>query len=238
MEQHIILFENQDIVYEMSTVSGEAWKNLAAAKPVSKSEFLQMVEPGDILVTRSDSSRIQGLSSLEKAAGILIGKVLSTAMGVPFTSTKVCLDKNTVIGFGASGLGGGSVDVAPFNKFLSWQKNVMICRYPELTKSQQSGIIKYMLSKRNLDFDHSKLLATWWERIVRGEKLLKNRLQKSNVTIQEARQWKDALFCSTITAMAYRSVGIKADFTRNPTEVWPKDFVSSEDLDQLAILYL
>jgi hypothetical protein len=238
MIKRIVLFENQDIVYEMSTVSGEAWKNLAAAKPVSKSEFLQIVEPGDILVTRADASKLQGVSSLKKATGILVGKVLSTAMGVPFTSTKVCLDKHNVIGFGASGFGGGSVDIAPFNKFLLWQKNVMICRYPELTKSQQSGIIKYLISKRNLNFDHSKLLTTWWERILRGEKLLKNRLRKSNVTIHEARQWKDALFCSTITSMAYKSVGINADFTKNPTEIWPKDFVSSEDLDQLAILYL
>ena len=237
MNSQITIFENQDIIYEMSAVSGEAWKNMAAAKPVSKSEFLDMLEPADILVTRSDATKIPNTNTVEKAGGIIVGKVLTTAMGVPFTSTKIALDKKRVLGFGASGFGSGSVDIADINKFLSWQKNVMICRYPKLTNAQQSGIIKYLLSKRNLNFDTNKLITTWWERLVHGEQMLKSRM-KMNMSKQEIKGWKDALFCSSLVAMAYKSVGINADFTREPTEMWPKDFVASEDLDQLVMLYL
>lgn len=220
----------------MSQVTGEAWKHLSKAKPVRPSELIEMSEPGDILVTRINMLKVDGLPKLTKIGGLLAGNILSKAQGIPFISSKVVADNNRVIGFSASGTG-SKIDMVSFNKFLTYQKNVMLCKYPKITDEQRQKVVKYMKDKRDLDYDTSKLITTWWQRLVKGEKLPGQRKMDKRINEKDAWVWKDALFCSSVIAMAYRAAGIRADFNRTPLEVWPKDFVASKDLDQVAILY-
>jgi len=234
--QDIVVFENYNILHEMSAVSGEAWKNLSNAKPIDRNELMEMIEPGDVVITRNNPAKVPGMGNIERVYAKMFGNLLSKAMGVPFTSCKVCISKQLVAGFGANGKS-STLDVVQWKDFLNYQMNVLVCKYPGITDAQRKKIVQYVLSKKGIDFDNNKLLSTWWDRLVHGEKLLQNRELNQELTTEKAKAWKEALFCSSLAAMAYKSAGINADFTRNPLEVWPKDFVASKDMEQVAILY-
>lgn len=221
-------------LYELWERSESAKQAIVRAQTLSKKNFIDVIRPCDILVTKLDAASVEGLTKRERIRNKAMSRLNSLVQGVPITSSKCILHNDNVSGFGVDHRHPTKISTMPVSKFLKNQKMAIICRHPGLEDSEETKILKYFREKKNLDYNKSSILKQLWKKIRKGEvKSLKD-IDLKKFKPHEIEMWKDALFCSSFIAMAYKYGGIASDFTRNPLSIWPKDFLVSSSLDVIG----
>ena len=202
-------------------------RNILKETPiVSKKIFYDSCKPCDILLCYTQEHKLlTSMYAQIKAAG------MSTFQGMPYTTSKLVIDKNTVMGYGMEMDGKNKLYKADLKKILSNTKAACLIRIPDLTNDQKKKIVLYFLKRKGLEYSSIDIFKSTWDRFVKRKifPFYKDKpVRKDTVS-----KLLNPLFCSTIISIAYLSAGVKIKFAPNPYDVWPRDFLISNQTKKL-----
>lgn len=197
---------------------------------VTKKEFVAAMQPCDIVVAFSAKKQF-----IKTKNAKFVAKMMATAQGSPYTSSKLVIDNNNVAGYGIQIIEKpeeNKITVMPKNKFVSARPEMMLIRIPELTQAQKNKTISFVKRRIGLSYQGSDLFKTAWNRLV-GRKLLPF-LKDKPLNPEEVNAIQEPLFCSNMITLALISAGFKKKFNnKNPWDTWPRDFILADFTEKL-----
>ena len=215
---------------EFADISPKLISTMNSTPSVKSTELIKRAESGDIIV----GYLISKYFSLPR---LIISRTLGLAQGGLWTTAKIVTEKGTIVGYGAQP---GKYQQGSFGKyktgegsFLSYARvsaGMILIRVPGLNEIQKRKIVNYMRSHIGLPYDKSMLLKTAWDRLV-NRKIFAN---YKDISEEDVDQLKIPLICSNIIAFAYKKAGVDINFSKNPMDVWPKDFIIHPDTIKVA----
>lgn len=198
---------------------------------VTHRDFETNMKPGDIVVAFSSKKQFIKTKHAKFAA-----KLMATAQGSPYTSSKMVIDNNRVAGYGIKVVDkpeDNKITIMPFKQFLSGRQELMLLRIKDITPDQINKAIAFIKKRVGLSYADSDLLKTAWNRFVNRKifPFLKNRsLEPAEVSLIQ-----EPLFCSNMISLALVSAGYKGKFNgKNPWDVWPRDFILSDLTEKIV----
>jgi len=197
---------------------------------VTKKEFTNAMQPGDIVVAFSAKKQF-----VKTKHAKFLAKLMATAQGSPYTSSKLVVDSGHVAGYGIQIIDKpeeNKITVMEKNKFVSARPEMMLIRIPELTEQQIKQAISFVRKRIGLSYSGSDLFKTAWNRLV-GRKLLPF-LKDKPLNPEEVNMIQEPLFCSNMITLALTSAGFTKKFNGKPAwDTWPRDFIISDFTEKL-----
>jgi len=179
---------------------------------VSFSEFLERMEPCDVLVSFPKSFK----SPFAKFRS----QILAITQRVPISSAKMVLDKRHIVGYGVKPGEAHTVRIASSRDWLTRTSDAILVRIPTLTERQKKVIVSFMKSYVGKGYSNSLLFKSIWNRISRRKFLELAKIPKEQLA-------KIDLYCSSLIAVAFWISKIPVRLAKHPLDVWPKDFILS-----------
>jgi len=218
-------------VSEITFFTSPAVKRIMKQVPlVTKKEFTNAMEPGDIVIAFSAKKQFVRTKHAK-----FMAKLMATAQGTPYTSSKLVVDKGHVAGYGIQIIDRpeeNKITIMPKNKFVAARPEMMLIRIPELTDAQKKKTISFVRKRIGLSYNSSDLFKTAWNRLV-GRKLLPF-LKDKPMNPEEVNMIQEPLFCSNMITLALISAGFTKKFNgKNPWDTWPRDFILADFTDKL-----
>jgi len=227
--EYLKYLDEMEVMRELSlVVSTDVKKILYETPMVSKKEFWSSCEPADIMVTFTPKSRVKTTGAQ------LFTQMLSTMQRSPYSSSKIVMSRDILAGYGIVDRGGESPQLDKYSlpKYIGELQEAILIRVPNLENSQKSKITSFIKSRIGLDYASTDLVKSAWDRFFKGR--LGSMMKGREMDPKALDQIRDPLICSTIISVAYRAAGVKVDFTEKPYEVWPRDFMLSDNTQKVC----
>jgi len=213
-------------VSEISFYTSPSVKKIIKQTPlVTKNEFVNKMIPGDIVVAFSAKKQF-----IKTKHAKFMAKLMATAQGTPYTSSKMVIDKNHVAGYGIQIIDKpeeNKITVKSLKQFVSARPEMMLLRIPELTDAHIKKSISFIRKRIGLSYNSSALFKTAWNRLV-GRKLIPLMKDKP-LKPDEVNAIQEPLFCSNLITLALISAGFTKRFNnKNTWDTWPRDFIISD----------
>jgi len=193
---------------------------------VTKKEFLDQIQPCDILVTFTPKKTLQSSFVQIKA------RFMSMFQGSPYTSSKLALNNKIIAGYDVDPTVGNYLQTYSLHNFINrWIQEAMLIRVPNTTDSQKAKIKSYFQKRMGLDYNTDQVMKSVWKRFYR--KILpffKDRTPDPKLLAQI----REPLFCSNIIAVAYKAAGYKRPFGKNIYDIWPRDFITAPFTEKIC----
>jgi hypothetical protein len=193
---------------------------------VTKKIFIDSIKHGDIVLTYSAKKQFTRGRRTEINA-----KILSTFQGSPYTSSKYAIDDNHVAGYGVKSVKRPEDNVInKINKviFVSRREEIILVRIPDLTDEQKTAASNFINKRLGTSYNGSDLLKTMWNRLLNRKMFAF--LKDKPLTPEEINLIQEPLFCSNLISLALVSAGYTKSFNnKNPWDVWPRDFIVSDN---------
>jgi len=211
-----------DIIQEFSL--SPATSNIVNMLPIiSPEEMMNNIEPADILVSMYKGTPEGEMSEVKR-------KVMSWMMG-GFSSSKIVINNNYIAGYGANpSKGAHNVNKIKKIEFIKHFGPLCHIRVPNLTEKKKKLVVHFINKYMGVQYSNSALMKSVWDRFT----LRKVKPFFEDVNEEEIQDFKDPLYCSTLISFAYLAAGVNIKFSKNPYDVWPKDFITSSDTIKLS----
>lgn len=219
-------------ISEVSFYTSPVIKKILSNVPiVTKKEFVENIQKGDIIVAFSAKKQI-----IKTKLAKFVAKLLASAQGSPYSSAKFAIDDNSVAGYGIQIIDRPEENkITKMNKrnFVTARSEMMLIRIPDLTDKQKTKAAAFIKKRIGLAYQGSDLLKTSWNRLIRRKffHFLKDKpLDPSTINMIQ-----EPLFCSNMITLALISGGYKERFNnKNPWDTWPRDFIISNKTSKIC----
>ena len=204
-------------------------RHLIATPKVSKKEFLEATEPGDIMVTFTPKRAIKkSLYTSFKA------KMMTLFQASPYTSSKLVYDKRIVAGYDADPTAGMNyLQKGSLENFVNrWIQEAMLVRPIDRTSEQVKAVQSYFDRRIGLPYNNDQVLLSAWKRFYK--KVLPFLRKDDSPPPKELGKIVEPLFCSNIIAIAYRASGYKKPLSKVLLDTWPRDFIISPNTQKIC----
>jgi hypothetical protein len=225
-----LILENGLPVSEMSAfITPGIKKHLRNTPVVSKKEFLEATQPGDIMVTFTPKRKISK-SSFTK----LKASMMTLFQASPYTSSKLVYDKRTIAGYDADPTAGVNyLQKGSLQNFVNrWIQEAMLLRPVGTTPTQVRSVQQYFKKRIGLPYNTDQVMKSAWNRFYK--KLLPFLRKDTKITKKELGQAVEPLFCSNIIAISYRAAGYRKPFGKVIFDTWPRDFILSKNTEKIC----
>lgn len=193
---------------------------------VSKSQLINQLEEGDILITRPYDTSTNNFSPK-----VFFSNMISWFQKSTFSSSKMYIGDGYVAGYGAvPGIPVNGIVKFPVSTFIDTQQRVLLIRPKNYTQGQRDRAVLYMKQRLGLPYDKSMILKSAWNRFIKKNPKI---LEISDV--EELEKIRTPLICSSVLFLALIYSGNNAKVSNNVLEVWPVDFVVSEDMEKICM---
>jgi hypothetical protein len=196
---------------------------------VSKKEFLEATQPGDIMVTFTPKRAIKkSLYTSFKA------KMMTLFQASPYTSSKLVYDKNSVAGYDADPtVGKNYLQKGNLQNFVNrWIQEAMLIRPVGTTPEQIRKVQAYFKKRFGLPYNSDQVMLSAWKRFYK--KVLPFLRQDDSPPPEKLQEMVEPLFCSNIIAVAYRAAGYNNKFGKVLFDTWPRDFILSPHTQKIC----
>lgn len=194
----------------------------------TKKDFIARSQPGDIIVAFSSKKQF----ALAKKAKI-VGKLMATFQGIPYTTSKLVMNNNYVGGYGLRVIPNpnlNKVEKIKIEDAFKGRTEALLIRL-NVTNAQKQRAISFLEQKMGLDYASSDLLKTAWLRLVRKTGILKGK----DIDPKIVGLLQKPLFCSNLISIAYKTAGYQKLFNKALTwETWPRDFILDENTEKIC----
>jgi len=219
-------------INEMSFLVSNSVKNILNNIPiVTKKEFIERVEPGDIITAFKPRSVIKKSNKTK-----VTSKIMASIQTSPYTSSKMVFNKKYVIGYGVTDLKMSQVDevrLYPVKNIVSERQELCLIKISDATKDQKRKAASYMKSKLGLEYNKSDVLKSVWDRFF-NRKIFPF-FKDETLDPEVIKEMQRPLFCSSIIALAYIVAGYKKGFNnKHPYDTWPKDFILDDNTEKVC----
>ncbi len=198
---------------------------------VTKKEFIEQIQPADIVVAFTEKKLIEKYLTVKLSA-----KFMATLQGSPYTTSKFILDKNTIAGYGVSPrdtMTGSKVGTMPIPKYMRWRAECALIRVKGLTESQRDKAVNYVRSRVGLSYGNSDLYKSVWDRFTKRK--LVSFFGDKKLDVKSTNAIQQPLFCSTLVSTAFLAAGIKKQFNgKHHYDVWPVDFLMADITEKVC----
>ena len=198
-------------------------------KRVSDINFIKMAKPGDVILSTLDISL-----NIKKLHRRIYRDLLLTVQHSPFSSSKMYVGKNMVVGYGAIPNTTVKMSINNFYSFKNSQKRLILLRPDFLTYGEIQKSVSFMLSRLDVDYNFKLLMETLLNRIFKKlhikSSLYKDDENKYNILLKNIQP----LICSNIIALSYYKASVKTKYIFDIFNVWPKDFYNSYNMKKVC----
>ena len=225
-----LILEGELPVSEMSAfVTPGIKKHLRNTPIVSKKEFLEATQPGDIMVTFTPKRKIN-----KSAFTKLKASMMTLFQASPYTSSKLVYDKRTIAGYDADPTAGiNSLQKGSLQNFVNrWIQEAMLLRPIGSTPQQVKAVQQYFKKRMGLPYNTDQVMKSAWKRFYK--KLLPFLRKDTKITKKELGLAVEPLFCSNIIAISYRAAGYRKSFGKVIYDTWPRDFILSKNTEKIC----
>lgn len=200
---------------------------LANVPKVTKKEMYEMSEPCDILVVYSPKKYRKAIKGRAWAT------INSTIQGSPYSSSKLLLDRDTISGYAVDLKTGKNIlGTYDHQNYMRQVTDACLIRVPGLTQGQKNKIVKYLKTRKGNSYDDDSVLKTVWNRLFRRK--IMPFFKDSIPPPATLAMIREPLICSTIISIAFKAAGVNINFSKNPYDVWPRDFLLNTDTQKLC----
>ena len=225
-----LILETDIPVSEMASfVTPRIKKHLQTTPKVTKKEFLEAAQPGDIMVTFTPKRAISKSSFTKFKATMMT--LFQTS---PYTSSKLVYDKKFVAGYDADPTEGRNfLQKGNLENFVNrWIQEAMLLRPVGATPEQIKGVQQYFKKRIGLPYNSDQVMKSVWKRFYK--KMLPFLRKEQKISGKELGQIVEPLFCSNIIAVAYKSAGYRRKFGKVILDTWPRDFILSPNTEKIC----
>jgi len=225
-----LILEGELPVSEMSAfITPGIKKHLRNTPVVTKKDFLEATEPGDIMVTFTPKRKIS-----KSAFTKLKASMMTLFQASPYTSSKLVYDKRTIAGYDADPTAGVNyLQKGILKNFVNrWIQEAMLLRPVGRTPEQVRSVQQYFKKRIGLPYNSEQVMKSAWNRFYK--KLLPFLRKDSKITKKELGQAVEPLFCSNIIAVSYRAAGYRKPFGKVIFDTWPRDFILSKNTEKIC----
>jgi len=225
-----LILEGELPVSEMSAfITPGIKKHLRNTPVVTKKDFLEATEPGDIMVTFTPKRKIS-----KSAFTKLKASMMTLFQASPYTSSKLVYDKRTIAGYDADPTAGVNyLQKGNLKNFVNrWIQEAMLLRPVGRTPEQVRSVQQYFKKRIGLPYNSEQVMKSAWNRFYK--KLLPFLRKDSKITKKELGQAVEPLFCSNIIAVSYRAAGYRKPFGKVIFDTWPRDFILSKNTEKIC----
>ena len=225
-----LILESDLPVSEMSMfVTPGIKKHLMQTPKVTKKEFLQAVEPGDIIATFTPKRAIQKSGFTKFKA-----QMMTLFQASPYTSAKLVYDKKTIAGYDADPTQGRNfLQKGNLENFVNrWIQEAMLLRPIGRTPEQVKAVQKYFDKRFGLPYNNDQVMLSAWKRFYK--KVLPFLRTDDSPPPKKLQEIVEPLFCSNIIAVAYKSAGYRKRFGKVLLDTWPRDFIISPNTEKIC----
>lgn len=225
-----LILEGELPVSEMSAfVTPGIKKHLRNTPIVSKKEFLEATQPGDIMVTFTPKRKIK-----KSAFTKLKASMMTLFQASPYTSSKLVYDKRTIAGYDADPTAGVNyLQKGNLQNFVNrWIQEAMLLRPIGSTPAQVTSVQQYFKKRIGLPYNTDQVMKSAWKRFYK--KLLPFLRKDTKITKKELGLAVEPLFCSNIIAISYRAAGYRKSFGKVIFDTWPRDFILSKNTEKIC----
>ena len=227
-----LVMEGAAPVSEITFFTSPSVKRVVKDVPmVTKKEFMNKFEPADIVLAFSAKKQLLKVPNAK-----FVAKLMATAQGSPYTSSKFVVDRNNVAGYGIQIIDkpeDNRITVMPKNKFVAARPEMMLVRIPELTPAQKRKAISFVLARVGLAYSGSDLFKTAWNRLVKRK--LRPFLTNKPLNPEDISMLQEPLFCSNMITLALRSAGFTKKFNKKEHwDTWPRDFILADFTEKVC----
>lgn len=225
-----LILESDIPVSEMSSlITPGVKKHLTNTPKVTKKEFLQAVEPGDIMVTFTPKRKIQKSGFTQFKA-----KMMTLFQASPYTSSKLVYDKKTIAGYDADPTQGRNfLQKGNLENFINrWIQEAMLLRPIGRTPEQVRAVQSYFDKRVGLPYNKDQVMKSAWKRFYK--KVLPFLRTDDSPPPKKLQEIVEPLFCSNIIAVAYKSAGYRKRFGKVILDTWPRDFIISPYTEKIC----
>lgn len=218
-----LMLEDQIHINEVSFYTSPAIKKIIADTPVvTKKEFTDSIQKGDIIVAFSAKKQI-----IKTKLAKIMAKIIATAQGSPYSSAKFAIDDTYVAGYGIQ-----IIDSPKENKITKMHKRqfvtdrgeMILIRIPELTDAEKDKAANFIIKRIGIPYQGLDLLKTSWNRLI-GRRVF-SFLKDKPVEPEAVKLIQEPLFCSNMITLSLISAGFKKRFNnKHPWDTWPRDFI-------------
>lgn len=214
--------QEQTILTEMHFV--KAYKTIMRLPVMTKDEFLEKIEPGDIILVQP-KNYIDILKTTRKYLMQLAQRSLAT-------SSKVYYGDKKVIGYDVvAGSVKNAVGVNSFDAFFDMYYRLIMVKPKHFEEAQRKKFLAFLKRRVGLDYNTDQLLDSLWNRTLGkagGDKDMKE---------EDLKDLKKSFFCSNLISVGLYYAGWRGDFNgASLVDVWPVDFLLSEDFEKVGQL--
>lgn len=185
--------------------------------------FINAVKPGDFVIVYP---KYDTLSLFRKISY----NMNTTLQGSAYSSMKMIIDKNTIIGFGTK-QNSSELNKVPLREYIDRAGSMIILRHPQMTLDKAKKIIAFVERKLEMGvaYDELGILGS----II--EHMLSINVSKP-LNKEELDKYSSPLFCSTIFQLGLRYIGLDSGIKEvSDLHVWPKDFLWSDTFVKVAV---
>ena len=204
----------------------ETVRRIVQEAPVIRTprELINMVQPGDLLLTYIDPSKVDLVSARNYYAN-------STVEGSSFSSCKLVTYNKTVTGYGVEA---DSCELAKdtLEHFMEHLAGAMIIRHKKMTPDKAKRIIDFVegVYKNDRSYNSKGTMNHLYEKYVPWVK------PDDSMPTTRKEAMERIYYCTSLPYMAFYFSGLKIEFLSGVTPIfcWPIDYVDSPSFDVLG----
>lgn len=195
---------------------------------VIKKDIVEQAQPGDILLAYTPRKLITNKKLYQ-----IRSKLMASAQGTPYTSSKLIISNQEIIGYGIPSKfhknKNAGINTYNLKNYLLMLQEACLLRVEGLTSNQAQKMIQYMKMKSNNDYDYIGLIKQLWNRLIRL-----NSLQFKIVDDHNIKEITEPLICSSIIGYAMKYAGVNIKFQPQLKNLWPRDFLLHPKIQKIA----
>lgn len=212
---------------------------------VDEADFISKAQLGDIVVSYTRREVHPNIVTYfgTRAMGLFQGGL--------FTSIKVISSNNNIIGYGVK-FGESSLNEVSLSDWIKYQAGALLLRVPSLSEKQKQQMVQFMKDRDGLSYNFKQLVTSGFHRIkdtvlnhaateksiISGQRIDIQNKQDLSSYVKEVKSYlknyNEPLICSTVIYLALKSVGSKMMLAYDPFEVWPRDFLLSDQTKKIC----
>jgi len=206
-------------------------KVINQAPKVSKRQFFELAEPGDIVLA-SPPKRFLKMKKFP-----LFTKMIMVGQGLKTSSSKMIVNDDQIAGYGVLH---NKRDFS-MRKLTTWlpdRESAILIRMPsDVTPEQTKKAVNFMMKYINAEYDKTQIFQSGWRRVKhRFKNAFMLFAKKTEAPMSDAVEFiKETYICSNVISVAYYKAGYKKQINNNNVEdTWPKDFLLDPSLKKVA----